>query len=65
MLMFHNICICISILVKKTSLAGNRCTYMFMQRQNASLTPINKFSRQVVLPVPSVPAGESHLPGYR
>ena len=60
-----NIRACISMSMKKTSLAGNSCMYTSMQRRNASLMQINEFSRQAILPVPSVPAGESHLPGYR
>ena len=60
-----NIRTCISMSFKKTSLAGNPCMYTSMQRRNASLMQINEFSRQAILPVPSVPAGESHLPGYR
>ena len=39
--------------------------YTSMQRRNASLMQINEFSRQAILPVPSVPTRESHLPGYR
>ena len=65
MSMSCNIRTCISMSMKKTSLAGNPCMYTSMQRRNASLMQINESSRQAVLPVPSAPAGESHLPGYR
>lgn len=51
--------------MKKTSLAENPCIYTSMQRRNSSLMQINESSRQAILPVPSVPAGESHLSGYR
>ena len=60
-----NIRTCINMSMKKTSLAGNPCMYTSMPRRNASLMEINESSRQFVLPVPSVLAGESHLPGYR
>ena len=65
MLVFCNLRTCINMLMKKTSLAGNPCTGALVQRQNDSLTQINKLSRQAILPVPSAPTGESHLPGYR
>ena len=61
----RNIRTCISMSMKKTSLAGNPCMYPSMQRGNSPLMQINEFPRQAILPVPSVPAGESHLPGYR
>ena len=60
-----NICTCISMLTEKISLAGNPCMYTSMQRRNASLMQINKFSRKATLSAPSVPVGEPHLPGYR
>ena len=65
MLVSCNIRTCISMSMKKTSLAGNLCMYTFVQRRNASLMQINESSRQAVLPVPSAPAGESHMSGYR
>ena len=61
----RNIRTCISMSMKKISLAGNPCICMSMKRRNASLMQINEFSRQTIMPAPSVPAGESHLPGYR
>ena len=65
MLVSCNLRTCINMLMKKTSLAGHPCMRTFVQRRNASLAQINESSRQVVLLVPSAPAGESHLPGYR
>ena len=64
MLVSCNIRTCISMSMKKTSLARNPCMYTSLQRRNASLMQINESSRQAVLPVPSVPAKELHLPGY-
>ena len=60
-----NICTCISMSMKKISLAGNPCMYTSMQRRNASLMQINEFSQQAILLAPSMPVGESHLRGYR
>ena len=65
MLVSCNLRTCISMLMKKTSLAGNPRTSTLVKRRNTSLIKIIKSSRQAVLPVPTAPAGESHLPGYR
>ena len=59
------LCTHISILMKKSSPAGNSCTCMFMRRRNASLVSINESFWQATLSAPLAPARESHLPGYR
>ena len=65
MLVSCNIRTRISMSMKKTRLAGNPCTYTFVQRRNAPLMQVNESSQQAILPVPFAPAGESYLSGYR